>query len=238
MRLETILKAAKNSMIHGHHKPHCYGAFVEGKGYVNDGGSGFDRADYLRQLERDVNLEIDQMESASSYGEPGYTNPDKGILFANWNKFPPELASILEKAGYGIEWSDEWTICDCGKAVRTSPDSYGWKGYYMILNDCELFCGDCLKDDLDLYEGALLNKVRHADTLGVDWTARGFEKFNQDSYEAGFHSHQTDKPQDVVKLLPKDVDFLFSIPSVGQFDIFFDCWIRKKGINAEGELVD
>src|SRR5678816_1797897 len=102
---------------------------------------------------------------AKEYAEPGYTNPEKGILFADWNdrttyrvdartfysRYSAEqfvkthevadpaiveqrddtmkrLSDLAEKAGYAVEWSDEWSTCDdCGKAVRTSPDSYGWK---------------------------------------------------------------------------------------------------------------
>lgn len=50
MTLERILKAAVNSMITGHHSPHCFRAHVIGKGYVNDGSAEYDRADYIRQL--------------------------------------------------------------------------------------------------------------------------------------------------------------------------------------------
>ncbi|GAG52478.1 unnamed protein product, partial [marine sediment metagenome] len=72
------------------------------------------------------------------YAEPGYSDPDSNVIaFGNWNaiteydgdKFqtiddaPARVASLLEKAGVELEWSDEWEFCgECGKAVRTKPD--------------------------------------------------------------------------------------------------------------------
>ncbi len=69
--------------------------------------------------------EIENVGLAGEYGEPGYSNPKRGILFANWNKFCCEVTDLLERAGYEIERSDEWTTCgNCGVALRTSPDRY------------------------------------------------------------------------------------------------------------------
>jgi hypothetical protein len=232
MKLETILQAALNSMIRGHHTPFCYSAHVIGQGYVNKGEPEHDRLDYLRQLERSVQSEIDNMGYSPDYAEPGCDKPAKGILFANWNVFPRNFDTLLEKAGYTVEWSDEWSQCeDCNRAVRTSPDSYGWKRYYVIYNDCEIICADCVKDDLNTYEEYLLNKHTKADTFDIDWSERGFTRFNDDSYENGLHAHQTDKPSDIIKQLPKDCDYLFAIPDVSQFYLTFDCWIRKREDN-------
>jgi len=36
MKLETILNAAKNSMLHGKRKPHCFSCHIPGKGYTGD----------------------------------------------------------------------------------------------------------------------------------------------------------------------------------------------------------
>jgi len=201
MKLETILQAAINDMASRKEKPFCGSAAKDS-----------DEIDYCLE-----------------YAEPGYSNPKRGILFGNWNHYPKRLTSILKKAGYAIEWSDEWSQCqNCNRAIRTSPDSYGWRKYYVIYNDCEVICADCVKNDLDAYEEYLLNKHTHADTFDIDWSERGFTRINVDSYENGFHAHQTDKPSDIVKLLPKDCDYLFTIPVVSQFTLSFDCWIRSK----------
>ena len=67
-------------------------------------------------------------EFASKYGEPGYQDPEKGILLANWNNVPSNMQKWLENAGYSLEWSDEWTVdYNNDKAYRTSPDSYSWE---------------------------------------------------------------------------------------------------------------
>lgn len=81
------------------------------------------------------------------YAEPGYSLEGKlGIFAENWN--PPRMeriGNILEKLGYALEWSDEWTGCgECCKAVRIVEDSYSWKPYYKIIK-CELFCLPCAK---------------------------------------------------------------------------------------------
>src|SRR5262249_11080147 len=104
---------------------------------------------------------IEYMEWAAEYAEPGYDQPEKGILFANWNYFPRGVDSILERYGYQIEWSDEWSTCgDCGKAFRTQPDSYGWQPSYFWASDCEMLCKDCI--DMESYLESLEDKPRKA----------------------------------------------------------------------------
>lgn len=175
---------------------------------------------------------LDEIDWAEAYAEPGYDTPKNGILLANWNRFPTDIDQKLERAGYAVEWFDEWCRCDdCSRIVRQSPDSYGWRQSYKFIHDCEIFCKDCLLKDLDAYEDMLLNRVETADTFDVDWEKRGFTRFNSDHYESGFHRGQDDKPKEIIKKIPKGYDFLFAIPLVGQFDISFDCWIRPKPEN-------
>ena len=143
MKLETILAAAVNSMVRGHHAAHCFRAHVVGQGYINDGSPNFDRGDYLRQLERSAKSECDNMGFSAEYAEPGYEQPKKGILFANWNHLPRDLDKILEKLGYAVEWSDEWSTCsNCNKAFRLSADSYIWEPAYKELSD-GTYCLKC-----------------------------------------------------------------------------------------------
>src|SRR5262245_2729049 len=145
MTLDYILKAAVSSMIRGKHAPYCYSAHVPGKGYVNDGGPEYDRADYLRQLEQTATSEIENIGWAAEYAEPGYQQPRKGVLWANWNNLPRDLGDLLEKAGWACEWSDEWTTCDaCQKAIRTEPDSFCWEPSYAVgEHDGEVLCKAC-----------------------------------------------------------------------------------------------
>ena len=93
--------------------------------------------------------EIENIGFASEYAEPGYTNPAKGILFADWNLFPRDIDRLLEFYGYEIGWSDEWSTCDnCGRAVRTSADCYSWSPSYTC-QDGEITCTDCLVGDAE-----------------------------------------------------------------------------------------
>jgi hypothetical protein len=94
----------------------------------------------------------------NGYAEPGYTEPDCGIVATgNWNKIttwrneqtftisdvPSRIAKLFEKLGIPTEWSDEWVECShCGKLVRSQPDSMSWKPSYT-MGDGELWCHEC-----------------------------------------------------------------------------------------------
>ncbi len=66
------------------------------------------------------------------------------------SNLPSRLGTIFEKMGLDVHWSDEWTSCgDCGKVVRTSPDSMSWTPSYWeagIANG-ELLCLDCAPEE-------------------------------------------------------------------------------------------
>jgi hypothetical protein len=187
---------------------------------------------------------------AADYAEPGYHTPEKGILFGNWNtrtrwnketntsevidKRPARFAAIAEHIGYELEWSDEWSTCeDCGKAVRTSADSYSWTPSYAIVNECTILCADCLANDpqdyLDELNGndqACLTVDMHAH---IDLSAYGYHKFNADRYESGFHPGQTDNPREIAKQLRKQgiEDFIFVQAEQSQFYIKFDVYVKE-----------
>lgn len=230
MTLEFILKAAVSSMIKGHHTPHCYSAHIPGKGYVNDGNREDLRADYLRQLERDAKSEIDNLTYATGYAEPGYTDPEKGVVLLNWNKFPRGLDDILERAGYAIEWSDEWSTCsDCGKLVRTSPDGYSWQPSYRIMNECEIVCDDCIdwpdylqsiEDDADTCCMAACNPAEHGYRLISD----------PGKFENGFHPGQTDNPHEILKTYSDrgETGIVFRLAETSQFYCKFEVWQREQ----------
>lgn len=230
MKLETILNAAVGSMIRGHHAPHCYRAWVAERGYVNDGSAVFDRAEFLRQLERDAKSEIENSGFAPHYSEPGYTQPERGIIFMNWNKFPRGLDSILERAGYAIEWSDEWSTCDeCGGAVRTSPDSHGWERAYTMPDDCSIICHKCT--DWQEECRACEDNPRKAIGSAVDPAEYGYVRLSGAAeFENGFHPGQTDDPKAILAKLHTEgkKHILFRVSGVGQFDMSFETWIRKE----------
>jgi hypothetical protein len=173
--------------------------------------------------------------------EPGYD--DQTVVTANWNPAPMKrISDFIERYfdNVSIEWSDEWTSCgECGKAIRTSPDSYGWQAYY-IMGDCEITCLDCVKDDVESYLDDYLNSINRAipSELIDDVKKIGFECYQECmKYESGFHPGQNDTPQDAIKDIEKQLgadyfaghyDYLFAITDVGQFDMSFTILVREK----------
>lgn len=60
---------------------------------------------------------------------------------------PARVGNLLEKLGFDTEWSDEWTECEeCGKLLRTQPDSHFWKPSYVASEDT-LLCLNCAPAD-------------------------------------------------------------------------------------------
>lgn len=168
--------------------------------------------------------ELDNMNAAKQYAEPGYTDPRELILMSNWNNLPG--TENLEAAGYSIEWSDEWTTCNgCNKAVRTSPDSHGWKRSYAILNECDLLCVQCILADPTEYLDQIADQPTRAVTFDLDLTQHGLELV-QDEFEAGFHRGQTDDPKKIYAKLKAEgrKRITFKIDSVGQFDLTFSVY--------------
>lgn len=108
--------------------------------------------------------------AAEGYAEPGYAKPRRGIYLADWNDekrrgtdaeraagnhwptvstFRSRFAELLNRAGYAIEWSDEWVVCECGKAVRVQPDGWDWTPSYAIRHG-EIACCECWRDCLSV----------------------------------------------------------------------------------------
>jgi len=194
------------------------------------------------------------------YAEPGYGSNDSVIVLGNWNDkqrynsedrtwttlddTPSRLARSLERVGAEIEWCDEWTDCQgCYRAVRTEPDSYSWQASYAVLNECEIFCRDCL---LDMGDDALTDYVNdtsaivtwcdtaHVESLGyVKW-----EPGNEHTYESGWHPGQTDDPKAIdaeIRRVMPDVDVLFFLDEASQFYIRFSAYTRPRDNDDDTE---
>ena len=187
---------------------------------------------------RRAESEIECMEYASEYGEPGYDNPGKGILFANWNYFPRGVDDLLEKMGYAIEWSDEWQIVpETGKAYRTSPNGYDWQPYYWIReNDCEIIGGDEIENDeniRDEYVEHLTNNPRHCNLFNIDFESLGWTRHNG---EFGFHAGMNDNPETVFEELKNRYDVIFDARGgSSQFYVSWRVWIREKELETVEE---
>ena len=174
--------------------------------------------------------------NANEYAEPGYSAPKNGILFGNWNnerndtkKRRSRFARIAEYAGFALEWSDEWTTCeDCGKAVRTSADSYDWQPSYTMPDVCSIVCLDCT--DWPAYLESIEDNAHKACTADVDPSDYGYTRLSDArEYQNGWHPCQNDNPTKILADAHKRglSGILFRIPSVGQFDVTFETWIRE-----------
>lgn len=166
---------------------------------------------------------IESLGVALEYAEPGYDNPAKGILFSDWNYFTRNIGDILERYGYAIEWEDEWTTCDCcGKALRTSPNSYGWQPSY-IETDCDFYCKDCFTEgDLEALED---NPECAVNFDGINLSNYGYREIKC-GYESGWFPGQNADPKKIYDELVEHghTRLLFHIESVGQFDMSFCVW--------------
>lgn len=186
---------------------------------------------------RAAQSELDCLQYCSQYGEPGYDNPRKGIVFANWNHFPRAVDDILERAGYAIEWSDEWIISyETDKAYRTSPDCYSWLPFYVMTDDGDVIGGDEIESgaEAETYIEMLLNNPRKANVFrGLDLSKHGFKLAfpAEHDCETGFHPGQNDDPKSQMKRAQSEWpnhDVVFEITGTGQFDTSWRAWVRPQ----------
>lgn len=193
-----------------------------------------------------VRVRLEDTSFASRYSEPGYIDPENGIVFGNWNspvretsrpgRFFASVVKQLESAGVELQWSDEWTTCaDCQGALRTSPDCYGWQPAYIKTDDGEV-CRDCAakhpEDTLELFIG----NPDKALSIKLDLPALGFVRVQ--SFEHGMHPGQDASPQVIAATLGKlgVSRFVFTLDSTGQFDIEFSLWVDKSEASRFREL--
>ena len=172
-------------------------------------------------------------EWCGKYGEPGYNDPEMGVVFANWNDVPKPIQEALEEAGYELEWSDEWTIdYNNDKAYRTSPSSYHWEpqwilseggGYIFPDDGADAFIEECAMTDWNQPMRCLPSSIHKQDLLDA-----GYVMF-RDKLESGWHAGQTDDPETFAKQAFKEgaERVVFRKAENSQFYIVFECWARK-----------
>jgi hypothetical protein len=171
---------------------------------------------------------------ASTYGEPGYNSdqPEKGILFANWNPIPKRMIDWLASQGYACEWSDEWYVDDDGKAWRTQPDCYSWEsslvycdGDYMTRDDDHADIIECVAmTDWNQPTGCVSSWVTVDDLIDA-----GYELFAAE-LESGWFPGQTDDPAAIAKAafaMPDVERVVFRKTENSQFYCRFECYVSK-----------
>jgi hypothetical protein len=177
------------------------------------------------------------------YAEPGYDDPAYLVLVDNWNQYGNygrEMEKLLEACGCAIEWSDEWYDCQqCYKLVRTSADCYSWTPSYVMLNECEPVCHECMEDEdmqRDYVESELEGECGMADTIGLDLEGLGYTRLDED-FQNGWYGGQCADPHKIGEALNKReiTRFVFQIDSVGQFESRFSCWVHDDDM-PEDEL--
>jgi len=173
-------------------------------------------------------------EWCSSYGEPGYSDPERGIIFANWNDISKLVGDYLEEAGFDLHFSDEWLIdYNHDKAYRTVADSYSWQSSILFTE-----CGDpltpddladewidelAITDQAQSIRGALPSFISEESL-----TQEGFQKLDED-HENGWYG-RVDDPQEIAIKLWNEVEDLdrvvFRLSGVGQFAVQFETWYQ------------
>lgn len=166
------------------------------------------------------------------------------------------LETVIGESGF----SDEYGTCDsCCCGIRISPDSYGWRPEYYS-SEYGVICLKCFKDDgyAEGYINEMVNNPKNAVNLNLvdeqQLDEMGFFKINLYSYENGWHHGQNDDPKSIFKHFSgKYPEIIFTIDSVGQFDMRFSAWARgieptqaiefsiRRGADRDeiiGELVD
>jgi len=194
------------------------------------------KVDSSRYKLEDVRLHFE------GYAEPGYTDPDSGIIATgDWNPTwkkgggiheyeddtMPRVAKLFEKLGIELEWDDEWVMCDqCCKLVRTQPNSYGWQPSYYAGDDGDL-CLECVDPVAVLSD--LEGKPHMALQLDINPEDHGYVKANDQDYENGWYGGQDDSPNAIAEALEElgITRYLFRIDSVGQFDTRLSVYVHE-----------
>ena len=156
---------------------------------------------------------IEDMSRYTGYAEPGYSDPEAGIVCGNWNevtrwnratnnietidRIAVRLGNVLEHLGADLVWEDEWSECsECGKLVRVSPDRYEWTASYYEFDGSRI-CLECL--DSEEYLQDLEENDERVNTM-FDLSDHGYELVTDD-FEVGFHRGQDADPKLIGKLL-------------------------------------
>lgn len=151
---------------------------------------------------------------------------------------PCRLFDALERVGAECEWSDEWSQCsDCYRAVRTTENSYSWRPSYawfdggISCHECLIGCGEDALAGFGVGEYSYVNDpskcVAWCEPSHVE--SFGYVKWNEQTYESGWHPGQDDKPEAIfaeIKAAHPDASVVFLLDDSSQFYIRFSAYVR------------
>jgi len=153
----------------------------------------------------------------------------------NWEPFCESVG--LNSDNYGF--SDSYTTCsDCGKIIRTSPDSYGWSpDFWLNSEDGQIVCSECLADCEDEYLEWLADQSKPVGCI-LDEEAlleHGFTRLLQGLHN-GMHEGDTDNPTAILEYLRPSYEVAFVL-SPSQFTTGFDVWVRWGPTKKDSDYV-
>ena len=161
----------------------------------------------------------------STYGEPGYSNPeeDKLIYLGDWNKYP-RISNFLENLGNHIQWSDEWIIdYNNDRCFKHSTGSF-------IISDCDIFLSkkdlEENEDYMPTYLEYIVNNPTKADNFNIDWTKYGFKRVEK-LFNNGYYG-RVDDPKALYRYYrDKGYDVIFSIDYMHPFEVSFSIYLKE-----------
>lgn len=170
-------------------------------------------------------LEARGAEIVRQYGEPGYSAANGVILF-DWNDCGTRVVKYLELAGYDCEWSDEWIICNEGKAWRTQPSHAFWQPSYIYSNDGDIITRD---EDAVFWIEAVVNNPKACLPTFIDVASGGYVKFEEEQ-ETGLRIGQDASPEDTYKRAKNaGYDYvIFKIVDTSMFELRWQCYVMKE----------
>lgn len=207
-------------------------------------------AAYNVATHQNTRYRLQDMRFAPGYAEPGYPDVEL-VVIGDWNTVSEfkegkwitldgtmaRVANLISSLdGVEIDWCDEYVACDeCQRFVRSKPDSYSWTRSYYELPDSRV-CQYCIDENEDLQAEILKDlegRENSALTLDINPEEHGYMLLEEE-FVHGFHPGQANDPRVIAKSLwDLGIDrFLFTIDSVGQFDIQFSVYVHEDEIKS------
>lgn len=187
------------------------------------------------------------------HGYVSNTDPESGIIAAaNWNNpsiciddlwvatsnIPERVCGLFEDMGIGIEWSDMIDTCvECHRVFETTPTYHGWSPSYIVYEDGDLVCEDCL--DAEEYLESIEERVNLYCVTAIEPGEHGYVCVLE-GLRSGYHQGQDDDPSVIARHLKENKlrRWLFWREGAGQYDVTFSLYIHPEGvIEDDDELV-